>query len=144
MIDRIDAMALEGGPHGFGFVRGSADVNPGAWFFKAHFYQDPVWPGSLGLESFLQLLKAYAIERWSERLGTTHRLEPIALGAVHAWVYRGQILPTNKRVEVEATITRVEDGGEPLVVANGFLVVDGLPIYEMIEFGVRCTKKSDH
>ena len=48
MIDRIDALALNGGPHGLGFVRGSADVNPGAWFFRAHFYQDPGWPGSLG------------------------------------------------------------------------------------------------
>ena len=26
------------------------------WFFKAHFYQDPVQPGSLGLEALLQAL----------------------------------------------------------------------------------------
>ena len=137
MLDRIDALAIEGGPHGLGFVRGSADVNPGAWFFKAHFYQDPVWPGSLGLESFLQLLKAYAIERWGDRCGSTHRFEPIALGLTHTWAYRGQILPTNRRVDVEAAITRVEEGDEPLVVARGFLVVDGLPIYEMTDFALR-------
>ncbi|HWL95644.1 MAG TPA: hypothetical protein VNT79_19150, partial [Phycisphaerae bacterium] len=143
MLDRIDALSLAGGPNGHGFVRGSARVNPGAWFFKAHFYQDPVWPGSLGLESFLQLLKAYAIERWGEKLGKTHCFEPIALGLEHTWAYRGQILPTNQRVEVEAVITRVEEGDEPLVVASGFLLNDGLPIYEMSNFSLRMIRVAD-
>lgn len=141
MLDRIDAVALEGGPAGHGFVRGSADVNPAAWFFKAHFFQDPVWPGSLGLESFIQLLKAYAIRRWGERLGGTHRFEPIAVGLEHTWAYRGQILPTNRRVEVEAVIIRVEEGNEPLVVGSGFLTVDGITIYEMRDFGLRLRPK---
>ncbi len=44
--------------------RGSKRVDPEEWFFKAHFYQDPVCPGSLGLESFLQLLKVVAVKRW--------------------------------------------------------------------------------
>lgn len=141
MIDRVDALALSGGPNGLGFVKGSADVNPAAWFFKAHFYQDPVWPGSLGLESFLQLLKAYAIERWGDQFGQSHRFEPIAVELEHSWAYRGQILPTNRRVEVEAAITRVDEGDEPLVVADGFLTVDGLPIYEMMNFGLRLRRK---
>ncbi len=141
MIDGIDALSLTGGPKGHGFVRGSAEVNPGAWFFKAHFYQDPVWPGSLGLESFIQLMKAYAIERWGAAMRESHRFEPIAVGMEHAWAYRGQILPTNKRVEVEATMTAVEDGDEPVIVADGFLTVDGLAIYEMMNFGIRLRRK---
>ena len=36
-------------------MQGGMAVDPSAWFFKAHFYQDPVIPGSLGLESLLQL-----------------------------------------------------------------------------------------
>ena len=52
-------------PARLGFVAGSTTVDPGAWFFQAHFHQDPVWPGSLGLESFLQLLKVVAVERWA-------------------------------------------------------------------------------
>ncbi|MCB9852113.1 MAG: acyltransferase domain-containing protein [Phycisphaerales bacterium] len=139
MLDRIDAVSLVGGPAGLGFVRGSTPVDPDAWFFKAHFYQDPVWPGSLGLESFLQLLKAYAIERWGH-LAATHRFEGIATGLEHTWAYRGQILPMNKHVEVEAVITRVEDGDEPLVVASGFLTVDGTTIYEMKGFGLRMVR----
>ncbi|HSO20028.1 MAG TPA: hypothetical protein VLT88_11240, partial [Desulfosarcina sp.] len=64
MVDRIDLFVKDGGPHGLGVIRGSKPVDPEEWFFKAHFYQDPVWPGSLGLESFLQLLTIVAARRW--------------------------------------------------------------------------------
>src|SRR5262249_16725936 len=64
MIDRIEAFLPDGGPKKLGFVQGALAVDPSAWFFKAHFYQDPVIPGSLGLESLIQLLKVAAVERW--------------------------------------------------------------------------------
>ncbi len=132
MMDEVDCWLPEGGPHGLGFIRGVKTVDPTEWFFKAHFYQDPVWPGSLGLEAFLQLLRIVAWERWPE-LRDTHRVEAITVGAPHTWIYRGQVIPTNKRVEVECAITRIE--GTTLT-AEGFLVVDGLPIYEMKDFGI--------
>lgn len=137
MIDRIDLYLPHGGPHSLGFLRGSKDVDPDEWFFKAHFYQDPVCPGSLGLESFLQLLRYMMLERWGESHGATHRFEPILLNEKHSWVYRGQILPTNKRVEVDAIVTDIQDGANPEVRARGFLKVDGTPMYEMIDFGLR-------
>lgn len=137
MIDRIDFLVPDGGPQGLGYVRGSKPVDPEAWFFKAHFYQDPVWPGSLGLESFLQLLKVIALERWGEGILRTHRFEPIAVGVEHQWTYRGQILPTNERVECEAVVTRVEEQPSPMLLASGFLKVDGIYIYEMVDFGLR-------
>lgn len=137
MVDCVDMLSRDGGPHRLGFIRGSVDVNPDAWFFKAHFYQDPVWPGSLGLESFLQLLKVYAVDRWGDRFRDTHRFEPMPLGLEHTWCYRGQVIPPNKRVEVEACITERHDGPSPMLKANGFLRVDGLNIYEMIDFGLR-------
>ncbi|OWY72684.1 hypothetical protein B7486_07170 [cyanobacterium TDX16] len=139
MLDRVDALIPDGGPHGLGFVQGSARVDPSAWFFKAHFYQDPVWPGSLGLESMLQLMKAFALDRWPH-LAATHRFEPVAVGMTHEWFYRGQIIPTNERVEVQATITRREEGDQPLLVADGFLTVDGTTIYEMKHFGLRMVR----
>ncbi|MBI5762354.1 MAG: type I polyketide synthase [Planctomycetes bacterium] len=136
MVDRVDCLLPDGGPHHLGYIAGSIDVNPDAWFFKAHFYQDPVWPGSLGLEALLQLLKAYALDRWPG-LAESHRFEPIAVGMKHSWIYRGQVIPKNKRVEVTATITRREDGPTPMIMANGFLSVDGVIIYEMTDFGLR-------
>ncbi len=133
MMDRVDCWLSEGGPAGLGFIRGVKTVDPEEWFFKAHFYQDPVWPGSLGLEAFLQLLKVVAFERWPE-LAATHRVEAITVGQEHTWIYRGQVIPPNRKVEVEACITAIE--GHSLTAA-GYLVVDGLPIYQMKNFGIR-------
>jgi acyl transferase domain-containing protein/3-hydroxymyristoyl/3-hydroxydecanoyl-(acyl carrier protein) dehydratase len=136
MIDEIELYVPDGGRHGLGFIRGVKDVDPQEWFFKAHFYQDPVCPGSLGLEAFVQLLKVVALRRWPT-LEHTHRFEPIAIGAAHTWRYRGQTVPTSRRVEVEALITDVEDGPRPRIMASGFLKVDGTVIYEMTDFAVR-------
>jgi acyl transferase domain-containing protein/3-hydroxymyristoyl/3-hydroxydecanoyl-(acyl carrier protein) dehydratase len=136
MIDRIDLFIDKGGARQLGFIRGSKEVDPQDWFFKAHFFQDPVWPGSLGLESFLQLLKFAARRRWPQ-LADTHRFAP-AVGRSHRWTYRGQILPANRRVTVEASITEIVDTpATPAIFAEGYLLVDGLPIYHMQDFGIR-------
>ncbi len=134
MIDRIEMFIPDGGPAGLGYLRGVKDVDPDEWFFKAHFFEDPVTPGSLGLESFVQLLKFAAVERWGWQAGDT--FEAAALGETHRWLYRGQIVPTNRLVTVDAWITAVDDESRTLT-ATGFLAVDGKTIYQMIDFTVR-------
>lgn len=137
MMDQVDIfLPHSGGTKNLGFIQGSKLVDPDEWFFKAHFYQDPVWPGSLGLEAFLQLLRHAALQYWPE-LELTHRFEPIALGLPHTWAYRGQVIPSNKKVVVDVSITKREDGPTPLLVGAGFLRVDGTPIYEMSDFALR-------
>lgn len=139
MLDEVDVYVADGGPSGLGYLHGIKRVNPDEWFFQAHFFEDPVWPGSLGLEAFLQLLKAFMLDRFPQ-LVDTHRFECIATGMEHTWGYRGQVVPTNKIVEVEAWVSRIETGDEPVVVADGFLVVDGKPIYEMKDFALRLVR----
>ena len=140
MVNQVDCFDAAGGPHGLGFIRGTAEVNPDAWFFKAHFHQDPVWPGSLGLESFMQLLKVVAHERWSEgNAGVNYDFQCMALGQQHSWLYRGQILPVDERVTVQAVITGINDEEKQLV-ADGFLSVDGRIIYQMNDFALRMTE----
>lgn len=131
MVDRIDQFVADGGPHGLGFIRGSKLVDPAEWFFKAHFYQDPVCPGSLGLESFLQLLKVVAARRWGA--APDSRFECIAAGEKHSWNYRGQIVPENDQVVIEALVTAIDDHAK-LVRADGCLAVDGRIIYQMSDF----------
>src|SRR5215475_15376440 len=63
MLDRITGYWPEGGAAGLGRLRAEKDVDPGEWFFKAHFFQDPVMPGSLGVEALCQLLQWYLVER---------------------------------------------------------------------------------
>jgi 3-hydroxymyristoyl/3-hydroxydecanoyl-(acyl carrier protein) dehydratase len=135
MIDRIDLFLPDGGPKGLGFVRGVKMVDPAEWFFHAHFYQDPVCPGSLGVESFLQLIKFAAMERWPH-LMNQRRFLPVT-GIDQEWIYRGQIIRTNRKIEVEAAITDIQEGDEPVILADGYLKVDGLYIYKMDRFGFR-------
>jgi 3-hydroxymyristoyl/3-hydroxydecanoyl-(acyl carrier protein) dehydratase len=133
MIDRIERFLADGGPHGFGFIEGRKIVDPEEWFFKAHFYQDPVWPGSLGLEAFLQLLKAAAVEYWPDCRNGCFLACP---DKPHRWRYRGQVVPTSKQVTVQAAITARDDATRTLT-ADGFLLVDGLIIYQMNDFTMR-------
>ena len=133
MIDRIELFVPDGGPAGLGYLRGTKQVDPDEWFFKAHFYQDPVTPGSLGLESFLQLMKYAAVKRWGWREGDT--LAAVALERRHRWLYRGQVVPGNSQVTITAWVTAVDEH-ERILVAAGYLAVDGRPIYQMNDFTV--------
>ncbi|MEO1273404.1 MAG: type I polyketide synthase, partial [Myxococcota bacterium] len=98
MVDHIDRYVPDGGEAGLGTILGSIAVDREAWFFRAHFFEDPVWPGSLGLEAFVQLLKVMAIDRWG--LGPEAQFATAPLGLSHRWTYRGQIVPAARRVEV--------------------------------------------
>ncbi|CAB1074883.1 omega-3 polyunsaturated fatty acid synthase subunit, PfaB / omega-3 polyunsaturated fatty acid synthase subunit, PfaC [Olavius algarvensis Delta 1 endosymbiont] len=135
MIDRIELYIPDGGPNGLGFVRGTKTVDPTEWFFKAHFYQDPVCPGSLGIESFIQLLKFVARERWPQ-MENSHRFG-LLTEVEQTWIYRGQILPENNLVTVEAAVTKIQEAPLPAIQADGYLKVDELPIYKMENFGIR-------
>lgn len=133
MLRMLDEVRLfEGGPTGLGVLYGTRQVDPDEWFFKAHFYQDPVCPGSLGLESFIQLLKCYARERWTDAV----RFKTMIPGRPHRWLYRGQYTPANKIVEVDCILTTVDDAARTLT-AEGYLTRDGLTVYEMRDFTLR-------
>ena len=130
MIDTIRWYLPHGGPKGLGAIEGRIAVEPQSWFFKAHFYQDPVWPGSLGLESFLQLLRFLGSRRWSI---PANELASPALGQVHQWTYRGQVIPADREVTVQVIVTEVLDEKKQIT-ADGLLSVDGRIIYQMTGF----------
>ncbi len=129
MVDRITSYAPR-----HNYIEGAASVDPSAWFFKAHFYQDPVWPGSLGLESLLQLMKVDAAKRFGFDEGDV--FESMAPGTHHGWEYRGQIVPPDSQVMVQSKVTDVDEAAR-LVRANGLLTVDGRNIYQMTDFAIR-------
>jgi 3-hydroxymyristoyl/3-hydroxydecanoyl-(acyl carrier protein) dehydratase len=141
MVDLIEAFDLDGGPHSLGVIVGSTAVDPDAWFFKAHFLDDPVWPGSLGLESFLQLLKVVAAERWGA--GEDATFESPTVAQHHRWIYRGQILPSSRQVTIRAVITDRDDQRR-WIKADGYLLVDGKVIYQMNDFTLRLDSRSGH
>ena len=62
--------------------------------------------------------------------------EPMAAGQEHSWIYRGQILPSDCLVTVQAVIKEV-DNIEKMLRADGFLSVDGRIIYQMMDFTLK-------
>ena len=137
MLDRITGYWPEGGAAGLGRLRAEKDVDPGEWFFRAHFFQDPVMPGSLGVEAMCQLLQWYLLERTPAGWAGS-RFEPIMTGQPLTWKYRGQVQPTDGRLTVELEITKAgQDDRGRYVLADGWLWVDGRRIYHVAGLGMR-------
>lgn len=141
LFDVIDRFEPAGGEAGLGRIRARQAVDPYAWYFKAHFFSDPVQPGSLGLDMLVQLLA-----RAADLKGIANRFdhpvwEPIAEEGEVNWTYRGQVMPTAKQATPMVEITSVEESDEATIVTGrGVLWVDGMKIYEMRKLSVRlCT-----
>lgn len=130
LLDEIQ-IAPNGGKYGQGYVYAHKIVNPRDWFFRAHFRQDPVMPGSLGVEAMLQALQAYALQTG---LGREFRSPRFAHAEGHntVWKYRGQIVPDNKDMALELHIRKVETApGRITLHAEASLWKEALRIYEV-------------
>ncbi len=137
MLDRVTGYWPDGGPGGLGRLRAEKDVDPGEWFFRAHFFQDPVQPGSLGVQAICQLVQFYAIERGLAAGMTRPRFAPVRADRPVTWKYRGQVTPHNQKIIIEVEILDVgADDTGPYVLADGWLWVDGIRIYQIQRLGV--------
>jgi acyl transferase domain-containing protein/3-hydroxymyristoyl/3-hydroxydecanoyl-(acyl carrier protein) dehydratase/1-acyl-sn-glycerol-3-phosphate acyltransferase len=138
MLDRITGYWPEGGLKALGSLRAEKTVDVDEWFFKAHFFQDPVQPGSLGVEALTQLLQFFMLEKGMGAGVMNPRFEPLMLGQPITWKYRGQVVPKNKIITTELQITEVgEDAQGPFAIAEGALWVDGKRIYSVKNMGMR-------
>ena len=123
---------------GLGRLRAEKTIDPDAWFFKAHFFQDPVQPGSLGVEAMLDTVKACMILKGLGADLQDPVFEPLALGESITWKYRGQVLPHNRKVVVSVELCSIEPAPDTvLAVAHVWLSVDGCPIYEATRLPMR-------
>ena len=114
-----------------GYVYAHKTVNPRDWFFRAHFHQDPVMPGSLGIEAMLQALQAYVLK---SGIGNHFRSPRFAHAENHktVWKYRGQIVPENKDMALELHISKIESTSDRITVyAEASLWKENLRIYEI-------------
>ncbi|MEQ8676957.1 MAG: beta-ketoacyl synthase N-terminal-like domain-containing protein [Aggregatilineales bacterium] len=127
-----------GGKYGEGYAYANTVIDPATWFFFCHFHEDPVMPGSIGVETILQAMQAYAIETGLAEGFNAPRFSQVdgalAGNAGHkvSWKYRGQILSTSEKSHVEANIKRVEKSdGKVVIYADASLWRDALRIYEI-------------
>lgn len=139
MIDRVTGRWHTAGRAGLGRWRAVKDVNPAEWFFKAHFFSDPVQPGSLGIESMVNLLQFAMLDLGlGQDAGPDAQFEPIACDQPMTWRYRGQVRPRNKLVTTQLEITKIERNDDQIMaIADAALWVDGLRIYSATDLGMR-------
>lgn len=121
MIDRIVNINESGGGYGKGEIIAEMDIKPELWFFACHFEGDPVMPGCLGLDALWQLIGFFLV--WSGHNGKGRAL---GVGEVK---FRGQVLPTAKKVTYQLNIKRVMASKLVMAIADGSVSVDEREIY---------------
>ncbi|HBU57931.1 MAG TPA: hypothetical protein DEB33_09315 [Gemmatimonadetes bacterium] len=139
MLDKVTGFWNEGGEAGLGRIRTWQEIHYDAWYFKAHFFEDPVQPGSLGLEALIQSARALVhMKGWLEGIDNPVWEHPV-VGFPLSWKYRGQVVPKRNEVvtEVEALKVDIVEGESVTVEVFGTQWVDGLRIYEVPSFAVR-------
>ncbi|MBS1250205.1 MAG: 3-hydroxydecanoyl-[acyl-carrier-protein] dehydratase [Chloroflexi bacterium] len=138
-LDFLDEVQIieEGGRYGRGYLHAVGSISPNAWFFSRHFYQDPVMPGSLGVEAVLQALQAYALHNDLGRHLESPHFTPLS-NQQTTWKYRGQLTPENDSFHLEVHLSDVD------VVSNSVRLVgdasvwkDDIRIYEVKGIGVQ-------
>ncbi|MGL6121704.1 MAG: beta-ketoacyl synthase N-terminal-like domain-containing protein [Shewanella sp.] len=133
-IDKAEIVTA-GGKAGLGYLYAERTIDPSDWFFQFHFHQDPVMPGSLGVEAIIELMQTYAID---QDLGTGFKNPKFGqILSDIKWKYRGQINPLNKQMSLDVHITSVtDDKGKRIIMGDANLSKDGLRIYEVKDIAI--------
>jgi 3-hydroxymyristoyl/3-hydroxydecanoyl-(acyl carrier protein) dehydratase len=125
LIDR--AAVNSAGNKGDGYVYASRKNSPQDWFYACHFQEDPVMPGSLGIEAILQAMKIY-IQQESHNQVTADYVT----GQKMNWRYRGQVLQHHRQMQVEVFIHKPQKLGiTQIFTGDGSLWADDSRIYEV-------------
>lgn len=128
-LELIEQFELDpcGGLYQEGYIYGNRINSAADWYYSCHFFQDPVMPGSLGIEAIANLMKIFA--RTQEK---THPTISLAIDQEMSWKYRGQVLQKNKQVHAEVHFQkRMGDDGTRLLSGHANLWADNMRIYEI-------------
>ena len=121
MFNRITEIYEVGGKHGKGFIQAELDIHPDQWFFQCHFLNDPVMPGSLGLDAMWQLVGFFL--GWSGKPGKGRALHA---GEVK---FSGQVTPKIKKITYLIDMSRVIDRRLVMGIGDAVMEADGKAIY---------------
>ena len=142
VIDRVSFWP-GGGEAGLGASGRGEGRRSREWFFKAHFFQDPVQPGSLGIEAMQQAARA-AVTACGAGAGrataTNSRPSPWVSRSAGASAVRW-CPPTPGPEARSRSFPRTSDDRGVLIVFKGAFWVDDLCIYDATGMGVRVTRQ---
>jgi 3-hydroxymyristoyl/3-hydroxydecanoyl-(acyl carrier protein) dehydratase len=137
-LDFLDEVHIveKGGKYGQGYICGYKKIDPTDWFYPCHFFQDPVMPGSLGVESILQAMQIYALQ---QDLGAQFQSPRFAQRLNHniVWKYRGQLIPDDDQMVIDVHIKKVERSPETVnIVGDANLWKNDIRIYEVTDAAI--------
>jgi 3-hydroxymyristoyl/3-hydroxydecanoyl-(acyl carrier protein) dehydratase len=130
-LDLIDTLNFieNTGRYSNGIITGKKKLGGNEWFYENHFYQDPVMPGSLGLEVIMQGLWAYVKYRHLD-INFTNPVVDFTCKNPFIWKYRGQVIPPNRLIRFEIHLkNKIASETSPLLTGDADFWVDGMRIY---------------
>ena len=124
---------LGGGEFSKGYTIASRRNSRNDWFYSNHFYQDPVMPGSLGIEAVIQAFKAAV-----HSITKSEQPVTLAAGLGFKWKYRGQVLQKHHQMIVDVNIQEQQSMDKSSVfTADANLWADETRIYELKNLAVQ-------
>ena len=135
LLDKL-LIAKDSGQYGKGYIHATKFIKPFEWFFTCHFYQDPVMPGSLGVEAILQAMQVYALQ---QGLGESFKSPRFVQLNNHTtvWKYRGQILTPVKEMHLEVHLKAIEQRGDKMaIIADAYLWNETMRIYQVTDLAL--------
>lgn len=135
LIDNL-IVVKDGGEHGKGYIHATKFVMPYEWFYTCHFYQDPVMPGSLGVEAILQAMQVYALQQDLGKDFTNPKFVQLPNHET-VWKYRGQILTHVREMQLEVHFKSIEmQNGQLRIIADASLWNDEVRIYHVTDLAL--------
>jgi len=126
----------KGGKYQQGYIYGRKDVKITDWYFRCHFYQDPVMPGSLGVQAIIQAMQVYALYLDLGKQFKSPRFIQV-LNHKIVWKYRGQIPPDQFEMYLEVHINKIEINLNNIIIkGDASLWKPKLRIYEVKDIAI--------
>jgi len=136
-----------GGAAGRGYIYASRQISPDDWFFRNHFFQDPVMPGSLGVEAVLEALRAFAMAEYSTECEGWMGAEtaPVQFELSDSmpffWKYRGQVMPDAGKMQLEIQVLLREESAHGIeIMGDASLWAGSIRIYLLKNLAIRIVK----
>ncbi|MEU4211722.1 beta-ketoacyl synthase N-terminal-like domain-containing protein [Streptomyces sp. NPDC026206] len=140
MLDAVTGIDRTGGPRALGRLTATRRVTPDDWYFRCHFPDDPVMPGTLMLEGAAQLLQVYALSLGLHLVFPDAEFQPAPGQRTHCTL-RGQVGPGTSELRYVADVTGITMLPRPTVVAD-VMVHDGdKPILSLRDLAVQVREK---
>jgi len=135
-IDRVTRIEATGGAYGLGMSEAEFRLDPQHWAVRAHFKDDPIFPGPCMFEGAMQLLQLHALSLGLQTAVTGARFQPLLHRPVMAR-FRAQVEPRQQMFSYRADIVEIGLSPEPYLVADVDLIDDEHVVGRIEGLGVR-------